>query len=254
MIRFALALFIALLLAVAPARAERLVSTLSNTSIEITSSFAGEVLTLFGNIEPNAGQADEVVQGPFHVIVVIEGPLAEGVARRKRNVAGIWVNTEQVTFEGFPSFFQVLASGKLSSITNPTVLAVENIDPAAQARHSTVAGYWDSAVFGQALVRLMTERGHFGVREDAVRFLSNTAYAARIVLPHDVPNGPFVARTYVFRDGEVIAERAEGFSVQKMGFERFLYSAAVGQPFLYGFVCVILAIFTGWLGGVVFRR
>jgi hypothetical protein len=39
-----------------------------------------------------------------------------------------------------------------------------------------------------------------------------------------------------------------------MGFERFLYNAAVGQPFLYGLVCVILAIFTGWLGGVVFRR
>ena len=243
-----------ILAAVAPAKAERLVSTLSNTSIQITSSFAGEVLTLFGNIEPNAGQADEVVQGPFHVIIVIEGPLADGVARRKRNVAGIWVNTQQVTFEDFPSFFQVMASGKLSAITNATTLAVENIDPAAQARHSTITGYWDSAVFGQALVRLMTERGHFGVHEDSVRFLSNTAYAARMVLPHDVPNGSFAARTYVFRNGVVVAQRSEGFTVQKMGFERFIYSAAVGQPLLYGLVCVILAIFTGWLGGVVFRR
>jgi len=253
MIRIAATLLI-LLATVVAARAERLVSTLSNASVQITSSFAGEVLTLFGNIEPNAGAADEVIVGPFHVIIVIEGPLADGVARRKRNVFGIWVNTEQVTFEDFPSYFQVLASGRLAAITNATTLAVENIDPAAQARHSTVAGYWDSAVFGQSLVRLMTERGHFGVREDGVRFLSNTAYAARMVLPHDVPNGRFAARTYVFRNGEVIAERSEGFTVQKMGFERFIYSAAVGQPFLYGLVCVILAIFTGWLGGVVFRR
>ena len=44
----ALALALALLLAaIAPANAERLVSTLSNTSIQITSSFAGEVLTMF---------------------------------------------------------------------------------------------------------------------------------------------------------------------------------------------------------------
>jgi uncharacterized protein (TIGR02186 family) len=253
MIRF-LATLLIFLATAASAHAERLVSTLSNTSIQITSSFAGEVLTLFGNIEPSAGEADEVVQGPFHVIIVIEGPLADGVARRKRNVAGIWVNTEQVTFNDFPSYFQVMASGKLGSITNPTTLAVENIDPAAQARHSTVAGYWDSAVFGQALVRLMTERGHFGVRENSVRFLSNTAYAARLVLPHDVPNGSFAARTYVFQNGTVVAERSEGFTVQKMGFERLIYSAAVGQPFLYGLVCVMLAIFTGWLGGVVFRR
>jgi uncharacterized protein (TIGR02186 family) len=251
----ALALALALLLAaIAPANAERLVSTLSNTSIQITSSFAGEVLTMFGNVEPNTGETDEVLKGPFHVVIVVEGPLADGVARRKRNVGGIWINTEQVTFENFPSYFQVLASGRLNTITNPTTLAVEDIDPASQARHSAVAGYWDSAVFGAALVRLMTERGHFGVSEDAVRFLSNSAYAARIVLPHDIPNGTFVARTYVFRNGGVIAERSEGFTVQKTGFERFLYSAAVGQPFLYGLVGVILAIFTGWLGGVVFRR
>ena len=196
----------------------------------------------------------ELATGPFHAIIVIEGPLTEGVARRKNNVFGIWINTEQVTFESFPSYFHVLASGKLSSITNATTLAVEDIDPAAQARHSTVAGYWDSAVFGQALVRLMTERGHFGIHEGGVRFLSDTAYAARLVLPHDIANGRFVARTYVFRNGELVAQRSEGFAVQKMGFERFIYAAAVGQPLLYGIVCVILALFTGWLGGVIFRR
>jgi len=252
MIRLMTLVLVLIAAAAMPARAERLVSTLSNTSVQITSSFDGEVLTLFGNIEPDAGASD--LQGPFHVIIVIEGPLTDGVARRKNNIAGIWVNTQQVTFENFPSYFHVLASGRLSSITNATTLAVENIDPAAQARHSTVAGYWDSAVFGQALVRLMTERGHFGVHESGVRFLSDTAYAARLVLPHDIANGSFIARTYVFRSGEVVAQRSEGFAVQKIGFERFLYASAVGQPLLYGLVCAILAIFTGWLGGVVFRR
>jgi hypothetical protein len=30
--------------------------------------------------------------------------------------------------------------------------------------------------------------------------------------------------------------------------------AAVDHPLLYGLAAVILALFTGWLGGVVFRR
>ena len=51
-----------------------------------------------------------------------------------------------------------------------------------------------------------------------------------------------------------ITEKSDGFSVRKIGFERFLGLAAVQQPLLYGICAVILALFTGWLGGVVFRR
>ena len=69
-----LVLVLAFVLALgAPAQAERLVSTLSNTSIQITSSFAGEVLTLFGNIEPDSGSTEAFAPGQFNVIVVIEG-------------------------------------------------------------------------------------------------------------------------------------------------------------------------------------
>ena len=65
--------------------------------------------------------------------------------------------------------------------------------------------------------------------------------------------GPYLAHTYVFKDGA--GRRAHrGFSVRKIGFERFLSSPAVQQPLLYGIVCVMLALFTGWLGGVVFKR
>ena len=164
-------------------------------------------------------------------IIVIEGPLTERRgAPEEATSSGIWINTEQVTFEGFPSYFHVLASGKLSSITNADDACRRGHRPRrAGAPFDGRRGYWDSAVFGQALVRLMTERGHFGVHEGGVRFLSDTAYAARLVLPHDIANGRFVARTYVFRNGALVAERSEGFAVQKMGFERFIYAAAVGS-------------------------
>lgn len=254
MIRRLFALFVVLAVATGPALAERLVSTLSNSAIQITSSFAGEVLTLFGNIEPDTGSAIPYAEGPFNVVIVVEGPHIDRVARRKNNVAGVWVNTKQVTFESFPSFFHVLASGRLEAIAEPSIFASENIDPRAQARRPVAATPMEAAVFGEALIRIMTERGHFGVHEDGVRFLSDTAYVARLVLPNDIANGSFLARTYVFRGGELVAERAEGFNVRKIGFERFLFAAAVEQPFLYGIACVILAVFTGWIGGIVFRR
>jgi len=42
--------------------------------------------------------------------------------------------------------------------------------------------------------------------------------------------------------------------VRTVGFERFVANSAKEYSLLYGLVCVILAVFTGWLSGVVFRR
>jgi hypothetical protein len=42
--------------------------------------------------------------------------------------------------------------------------------------------------------------------------------------------------------------------VRKSGFENFVFVASRQQPLLYGIVCVLLALGTGWLAGVVFKR
>lgn len=248
------ATIVLLLFAIDGARAEKLVQTLSNQTIQITSSFAGETISVFGSIEPDRAAGETAAPGPYQVIIVVEGPLADRVARQKTNLAGIWLNTDQVMFEHFPSFFHVLSSDRLTDIADLITLTIENILPEAQAGQATTAGWYKSAVFGRELVRLMTERGLFGVHEQGVQFLSDTAYTARLALPSDIPNGAFISRTYVFKNGAIIARGSEGFTVRKSGFERFLGLFAVQQPVLYGIACVILALGTGWLGGVAFRR
>lgn len=252
----ALAAFASLLALLLPvsAQAERLVSQLSTDRIEITSSYDGERITFFGSIEPDAGAEQPFVTGTFNAVIVVTGPLTDRVARQKTRQFGVWLNTDQVVFENFPSFFHVLASDELLDITDATTLAVENILPEAQADVQDEAGWWKSSVFGRELVRLMTEKGFFGLDENAVQFLSNTFYTARLTLPSDAPPGPYLATTYIFKNGEIVAQRAEGFAVRKTGFERFLAISATQQPFAYGVVCVILALFTGWLGGVIFKR
>ncbi|MHB1102412.1 MAG: TIGR02186 family protein [Devosia sp.] len=251
---FAPLLAIGALLAPLPARAEKLVSIVSNDEVSIASNFVGEKLTLFGNIEPETGAEQKFVEGPFHVVIVITGPLQDRVARLSRQRLGIWMNTEQAVFEDFPSFYHVLASGKLADITDQATLDQLNIMPEAQTRITATPGTADAALFGRELVRLMTNQGYFGLNELGVVFRSNTLYSAQVNLPSDVPPGPYLAHTYLFKNGAMIAERSERFSVRKIGFERFLALAAQQQSLLYGLICVILALFTGWLGGVVFKR
>lgn len=253
MIRVVAALLLLLGLAV-PAQAERLVSQLSNDTVEITSSFDGERMNFFGTIAPDAGAEDKVVEGPFHVIVVVLGPTQNRVARQKTHNFGIWLNTNQVEFENFPSYFHVLSSGRLSDITDVTTLTTNFILPEAHTLVGNGGDWWNAAVFGRELVRLMSEQGLFGIQENGVNFLSDTFYSARLTLPSNAPPGPYIALTYVFKDGAIIARKSEGFAVRKIGFERFLALSAVQQPLLYGLVCVVLALFTGWMGGVIFKR
>ncbi len=227
-------------------------STVSNQRVLITSSFDGASLSLFGNIESDT--PGQVLDGPYNVIVVITGPLQDRVTRLKTNNWGIWSNTDQVIFQHFPSFYAVVASGKLDAITTPELLEEFAIRPEDQARLAAQSSGLRAERFGLELVRLMTEEGHFSVREDSVRLLSDTAYAVNVALPSDVANGPFLVHTMVFKDKLLVAERSEGFSVRKSGFENFVFVASRQQPLLYGLVCVMLALGTGWLAGVAFKR
>jgi uncharacterized protein (TIGR02186 family) len=249
-----LLLALALILAVSPAGAERLVTQVSQDEVSITSSFAGQTLTLFGSIEPEVGAEQRFVEGPYHAIITITGPLQNRVARRKTNQFGIWLNTAQAEFERFPSFYQVLSDAPLDGITDPITLAEKEIPLDSQARYTAKAGWWDATVFGGELTRLMEQKGFFKLNENGVVFRSDTFYFAQVALPSDAPPGPYLAHTYLIKDGRIIAEKSDGFSVRKIGFERFLGQSARTQPLLYGLVCVALALFTGWLGGVVFRR
>jgi uncharacterized protein (TIGR02186 family) len=241
-----------LMVAAVPASAETLVSTVSNPQVLITSSFDGATLSLFGSIEPDA--ADPEAAGPYNVIVVITGPLQDRVARVKTNNYGIWSNTDQVTFQHFPSFYAVISSGKLDTIATPTLLDQYVVQPEDQARATAQATGLKAEAFSLQLVRLMTQEGHFIVRDDGVRFLSNNAYAVNLQLPSDVVNGRFLVRTLVLENQALVAERTESFTVRKAGFENFVFVASRQQPLLYGIVCVILALGTGWLAGVVFKR
>ena len=249
-----LLLALGLALFAAPVSAEQLVSQVSSEEVAITSSFAGQTLTLFGSIEPETGSEQKYVEGPYHVVITVTGPLQKRVARKMTNQVGIWINTEQAVYEEFPSFYQVLSDSKLDTITNPITLAEEAIPLDSPGIGKTTAPYPQSQLFRAELVKLMQRKEQFKLNEQGVIFRSDTFYFAQVALPSDAPPGPYIAHTYLFKDGVIVAEKSNGFSVRKIGFERFLGLSARQQPLLYGIVCVCLAVFTGWLGGVVFRR
>src|SRR5271166_2456455 len=117
--RLALILAFALL-AGTPARAERLVVSLSNHRVAVTSSFVGENLVLFGTIEPEAGKA--LRSTPYNLVVTVTGPRETLRTRRKQRMLGIWVNTDSREFVRVPSYLGVLSNRPIGEIAAPDVL------------------------------------------------------------------------------------------------------------------------------------
>lgn len=243
-----------MLLSSVPASAQTLSGALSHRHISVDSSFAGLTVTLFGNVEPNTEAGQTAVTGPFDVVVVITGPKSARVAREKTHQAGVWLNTEQVTFSDFPSYKWVFANRPLDDIANPKALNALHISLGSFPDVVKGTGNGDAQSFKTELVRLMEQKRLFGVDPKGITFESPTLYSAKIDLPGDVTNGTFVAETFLFKDKQLLARKAELFSVRKTGFERFVGDAAHTWPLIYGLATVLLGMVTGWLGGVLFRR
>lgn len=245
---------LALLASAESAFAQRLVASSSDPQISITSNFSGEEITFFGNIEHDFEQSPSDITNNYHIVIAVRGPSSTRVARRKTNQFGIWLNGEEVAFDSFPSYFHIVSDLPLAQIASTAELSVNGLafDSAPYLKprgNPTKVGE-----FSRELIRLMTEKGLYKKIEHGVTFHSDTFYSARIAIPAHVPNGNYLAVTHLFQDGELIAKKAQRFSVRTVGFERFISSSAKNYSFFYGLVCVLLAIFTGWLSGVAFRR
>lgn len=247
-----LASLVMLLLISGAAYAQGLVFATSDPMVNIHSTFTGETMTLFGNIEPDLSGARP--EGSFDVIMVVRGPVADRVVRRKARQFGIMLNADYAFYANLPSFYRLVSSRPIASILDADTIDDRVLTTLLQAEDSLRNTTGDAEQFNHELIRLMERANLFRTDERGVAFLSPTLFTARISLPSNVPSGVFLAQTFIVQNGEVVAQRAQRFTVQKIGFERFLGEAARNQPLLYGLACVLLALFTGWLGGVLFRR
>src|SRR3954462_5409517 len=110
----------ALTVAVVPAAGERLIASLSNHRVMVTSNFTGEELVLFGGIEQDS--ASRPRRSGYDIVVTVSGPRQNMVTFRKSRVLGIWVNADSRVFENAPSYLAVLSNRPLEVIANSETL------------------------------------------------------------------------------------------------------------------------------------
>ncbi|RWC60791.1 TIGR02186 family protein [Mesorhizobium sp.] len=256
---FATAVVLSLLAAAAPAKAqvpltEGIQIGLSTDNVSITAGFSGADLTIFGSLE----NPDPLVarQGRYDVIVVLEGPPKPVVVRRKDRVLGLWVNLDSETFENVPVSYSVATTRPLQDITEPN--SYKQLSLGASNLYMQPADAGDSPAtieeFTAALRSRKAATGLYSENVGGVQFLSQNLFRATVRLAPNVPVGTHKARAFLFKSGVFIKESSAQLEIRKSGFEQSIFRVAHNYSFLYGIFAISLAMLTGWLGRVIFRK
>jgi len=239
-----------------PAAGERLVASLSNHRVMVTSNFTGEELVLFGGIEQDS--ASRPRRSGYDIVVTVTGPRQTMVTFRKERVLGIWVNWDSRVFENVPAYLAVLSNRPLDAVTSAETLrrlqlGLDNI-PLPQRASVNIADAASDDPFRVAFIKVKSDQKLYREASNGVTFLTPALYRASIPLPAEVPVGTYEVDVRLFVDGAQIARAPSPFEVYKSGFEQVVTTAARDHGILYGLATAMMAIATGWFASVVFRR
>jgi uncharacterized protein (TIGR02186 family) len=249
------ALAVAAMLTALPARAERLIVSVSNHRVTVTPNYSGEELVLFGSVEKDANTPPNRA---YDLVVTVSGPRADMVTRRKERKFGIWINTDSRQFLQVPTYLAIFSNRPIDAIASPEVqrrqqLGINNV-VLTQRVGTDYADVVPNDPFRSAFVRLRAQHGLYRESSSAVTFLTPTLFRTGIPLPAAVPIGTYEVDIKLFSNGVFVAKTESAFEIVKVGFEQFVATNARQNGFIYGLITTAMALMSGWMASIVFAK
>ena len=217
---------------------------ISEPVLEITTGFTGDTLTLFGTAEP-AGD----------IVIVVRGPRNETTVRRRKDIAGLWINSESVVFENVPGYYNVASSRPMADIAAPDIraqyrlginsLTFATIDQETPEKYNR---------FLEALIQNKQLSNLYSLTPDAIVYLGDHLFKTRIYMPSNVPLGQYEIRAYLFQDGRLIDQTSHPFEIRQVGVAATVHDFAFDQPFYYGLSAILIALVSSLLAVLLLRR
>ena len=228
----------------APSTPELIVD-LSQARVSITSAFQGESLLLFGMFDP-----------PGEIVVVVAGPPARETVLRKERFLGLWLNTGRQGFDDVPAYYYIAASAPLQRLlargAGGEILSLE--DRLSSIRPVRRRSPEELTKFRGGLVEVKRREDLYPANFGQVTVQAGRLFRAELPFPSRLPEGVYDVRTYLLRDGKIVAAVSRPLPVGKVGFSAQLAGWSTHEGPLYGLGAILMALGLGWLGGAVLRR
>lgn len=230
-----------------PVVSQEIVAALDDQLVAIDTGFSGSKVLLFGTTE---GEGD--------VVVVVRGPSHNETVRKKERIMGVWANKDQVTFSDTPVFYNIAASGDINKMVPASTrqrleLGPDNLNTYLAPESKTISDEMKET-FWEALIRSKKREGLYAKEVEKITFLGKKLFRADFFFPANVPVGTYLVYVYLIKDKDVVTTQITPLFVSKIGAEAEIYNFAYQHSIAYGVFAVLIALFSGWLASVAFRK
>jgi uncharacterized protein (TIGR02186 family) len=246
LVRYATGALAALLLHGAGAAAQEVIATIAPSTISISANYSGGSIVVFGAVAKGQPLRS------YDAVVTVIGPRQDLVVRRKERVLGIWVNRRSRSFVNVPSFLAVFANRPFEAIAKGDVPRVERFGLKYNVFPDRAID--DNDPFEQNFIRARIDEGLYLEQLSGVSFVSPSVFRATIPMPKNALTGAYRVNLKIFANGTLVAQTGSSFNVEKIGVAQFVAKSSISHSFIYGLTTMAMALLTGWIGSVAFRR
>ena len=244
--KFSIALIMLFLLA-PHAYGTALIIDSSTSEVKVSSSFIGTDVMVFGT----ANDKDDI-------IVVITGPTETAIVRKKGRVSGIWINKEKLEFREIPGFYAIASTRPLSEITETDELkkqkiGIHNVITTASL-NSKDENIKTFKSFKDALVRGQKTKGLYLDMPLTIDVVSKRLFKTTFHFPNNMTTGIYTVKVFSFQKTRLVSMVSKTISVEKIGIGADVFKFAKEQSALYGLLAILIAVLSGWVASVIFRK
>ena len=219
----------------------------STSEVKVSSSFIGTDVMVFGT----ANDKDDI-------IVVITGPTETAIVRKKGRVSGIWINKEKLEFREIPGFYAIASTRPLSEITETDELkkqkiGIHNVITTASL-NSKDENIKTFKSFKDALVRGQKTKGLYLDMPLTIDVVSKRLFKTTFHFPNNMTTGIYTVKVFSFQKKRLVSMVSKTISVEKIGIGADVFKFAKEQSALYGLLAILIAVLSGWIASVIFRK
>jgi len=229
----------------AQGRAESFNLQVTPEVVEIGAFYQGHEVTVRGTIPPETEAVLEVM-----------GRTGRQQLMRKGRRGGLWMNVGELDISGVPSLYMVMT-------TAPSLLAAANREAPwgfeAIKQHLTFSGNLqpnEAAEFREQFLELKESEKLYTAYPGALKASPQgdlIKVKGTFWLPANVKPDLYQVCLAAVHQGQVIKRQCIDLKVQMVGFPALFSSLAYEHEAWYGILAVLIAIFTGFLMGYLFK-
>jgi uncharacterized protein (TIGR02186 family) len=87
-----------------------------------------------------------------------------------------------------------------------------------------------------------------------VKLIDDQLFKTNIYFPANMSTGNYIAEIFSFKNGELVEKTNKPILVEKVGIGAEVFNLAHNQSALYGIIAILIAVGSGWIAAVVFRK